>query len=256
MTRERLMSFTIEELRSIAEKEGFNREAETTDRDTLVEFILEAMDDSRGERELLNNPAMRLKGRKYDIFQDEELVSGEKKVYPIPSRYNDTRIALLLRDPQWAFAYWDVNDQELQLLKDDVFFEGFFLRVYELNEPVFGSSRTDGFFFFLVSASDDSWYINLIHAGKWYVVELVVMVHNREKVLCRSNLVKSPKGYIAEHVEEFLRDSESAEVILSSLWDYHSFDKDGDAGGGIPQRIIGIMDNYHLKLNVKAKDEQ
>lgn len=243
MTKERLQSFPITVLRKIAEKEGFKGDSTFNDRELLIDYIFEAMDDSRSEREILNNPAMQLKGRKYDIFQDEELVSRENEIFPIPERYNETRIVLLLRDPQWAFTYWDVNDLEAESLKKEVFFEGFFLRVYEFHTEEFKADEIDGYFDIPVSEIDDSWYINLLHGGKWYSVSLFAMVHNKEIFLCSSNAVKSPKGYIAENKEEFLNDPVGMNILLSSLWDYKETGENA-----IPQRIISIMDIQHLQL--------
>ena len=245
MTRERLRSFSMRVLREIAEKEGFKGASAVGDREEIIDFILESMADSRIERAVLNNAAMKLKGNKYDIFQDEQLVSSEKEIYPIPDRYNETKIVLLLRDPQWAYAYWDVNDQDAESLRKDVFFEGFFLRAYEQNNEKYSDAAVEKYFDIPISETDESRYINLLHGGKWYSLGLFVMVHNKEKLLARSNTVKSPLGYLAENYEAFLQDPEAKEIILSSLWNYQ---KSGE--NTIPQRIIAIMDNQHMKLKI------
>ncbi len=245
MTRERLRSFSMRVLREIAEKEGFKGVSAVGDREEIIDFILESMADSRIERAVLNNAAMKLKGNKYDIFQDEQLISSEKEIYPIPDRYNETKIALLLRDPQWAYTYWDINDQDRESLKEDVFFEGFFLRVYEQNNEKYSAAAVEKYFDIPVSESDESRYINLLHGGKWYSLGLFVIVHNKERLLAMSNAVRSPLGYLAENYDAFLQDPEAKEVILSSLWNYK---KSGD--NTIPQRIIAIMDNQHMKLKI------
>ncbi len=230
-------------LREIAEKEGFKGVSAVGDREELVDFILESMDDSRIERAVLNNSAMKLKGNKYDIFQDEQLVSSERELYPIPERYNETKVALLLRDPQWAFAYWDINELEAESLKKEVFFEGFFLRVYEQRDEEYSDAVVDTYFDIPISEDDESRYINLLHGGKWYSLGLFAMVHAREKLLYRSNVVKSPMGYLAENYEAFLQNPEAKKIILTSLWNYQE-----SGGNTIPQRIISIMDNQHMQL--------
>ncbi len=245
MTQERLDSLSLEKLCEIAEKEGFKKASDTRDREVLIDYILEAMNDNRIERNIINNPAMKLKGHKYDIFKDEELVSGQKEIFHIPERYNETQIVLLLRDPQWAFAYWDVNDLEAESLRNEMFFEGFFLRVYEqsINESV--PENGDQYFDIPISENDGSRYINFLHGGKQYSVNLFVMVHNKEKLLCKSNIVHSPRGYIAENNEEFMKDSDTRKIIFSSLWDYHQ-----NGENLIPQRIIAIMENQQVRLKI------
>ncbi len=243
MTRERLRSFPMRVLCEIAEKEGFKGASSVGDREELIDYILESMDDSRSERDILNNPAMKLKGNKYDIFQDEQLISSEKEIYLIPERYNETKIVLLLRDPQWAFTYWDINDLEGERLKEDPFFEGFFLRVYEQSSEKYSSDMVDTYFDIPVSETDKSRYINLLHGGKWYSLGLFAMVRAKEKLLSRSNAVKSPQGYLAENYDAFLKDPDAKKIILSSLWNYHETGENS-----IPQRIISIMDNQHMPL--------
>ncbi|RKX93949.1 MAG: DUF4912 domain-containing protein [Spirochaetes bacterium] len=251
MTKERLQSLPTAVLYQIAEKEGFKQNSEELERESLIEYILEAMADSRIEREIINNSAMKLKSSKYDVFQDEELVSREKESFPIPDRYNETKIVLLLRDPQWAFAYWDINDLENDALQSDMFFEGYFLRVYEHASSGFSAENADAYFDIPVSESDNRWYINLVNGGKWYSVGLFTVTHNREKQIAQSNRVKSPKAYIAENKDEILNDPLRKSIILSSLWDYEE-----EENNPIPQRIIAIMDNNQLDFGNSVIKEQ
>jgi len=244
MTRERLQSLSTAVLYQIAEKEGYKGSQSAADREKMIDYIMEAMADSRIEREIINNSAMKLKSSKYDVFQDEELVSREKEKFPIPERYNETKIVLLLRDPQWAFAYWDINDAEHENLQKDMFFEGYFLRVFEYDTAGSGKEFSDSYFDIPVSDTDNRWYINLLHGGKWYSVGLFAMVHGKERFLTISNRVNSPRGYIAENMEEFLNDPHGMNILLSSLWDY-----DRTGNNHIPQRIIAIMDNQNIHLN-------
>ena len=116
MTRERLEKLSLPTLREIAEKEGI-RVGNSLSCGELIDLILEAMEEDRKERERLNNLAIRVEEKKYDIVKDEELESQEKHIYCIPDRYNETKIMLILRDPLWAFAYWDIKETEIKDLK-------------------------------------------------------------------------------------------------------------------------------------------
>ncbi len=131
MTRERLMLLPTRFLKEIAEKEGIKIQP-NTGKDILMDLILEAMEEDCQEREKINNPLIKVKEKKYEITMDEEIEAQDKTVYPIPERYNETIIVMMLRDPLWAFAYWDIKDKERDILKEKDGFQGLFLRIYEI----------------------------------------------------------------------------------------------------------------------------
>lgn len=247
MTRDRLAKYSMFDLYKIAENEGIQCDYSDGDRDELIEKILEALEEDKNERDLANNDAMKLKGTKYDILQDYELEAQEKQIYSIPEKYNDTRIVLLLRDPLWAYTYWDVNGNELARMKEGIFFEGFFLRIFELNtkkrsdEDSYSKENILDYYDIPIDEKDDNWYINLGKTGGHFGIQLCIIVHGKVSVLSKSNVIKSPRGFVAEHIKDLSRDSDLMTVLMSGLWDY------SDKGENIiPQRIISIMENQNL----------
>ncbi len=247
MTRDRLTQYSMFDLYKIAENEGIKYDYSDGNRDELIEQILEALEEDKNDRDLSNNDAMKLKNTKYDILQDYELEAQEKQIYSIPEKYNDTRIVLLLRDPLWAYTYWDLNDNELNKMKEEIFFEGFFLRVYELNtkkdsgENSYSSENILDYYDIPVDEKDDSRYINLGKTGRSFGIQLCSIIHGKVSVLSKSNVIKSPRGFVAEHIKDLSNDSDLMTVLMSGLWDYK------DNGENIiPQRIISIMENQNL----------
>ncbi|MCK5673116.1 MAG: DUF4912 domain-containing protein, partial [Spirochaetales bacterium] len=239
MTRDRLTQYSMFDLYKIAENEGIKYDYSDGNRDELIEQILEALEEDKNDRDLSNNDAMKLKNTKYDILQDYELEAQEKQIYSIPEKYNDTRIVLLLRDPLWAYTYWDLNDNELNKMKEEIFFEGFFLRVYELNtkkdsgENSYSSENILDYYDIPVDEKDDSRYINLGKTGRSFGIQLCSIIHGKVSVLSKSNVIKSPRGFVAEHIKDLSNDSDLMTVLMSGLWDYK------DNGENIiPQRII------------------
>ena len=244
MDRERMQALSLKTLQNLALKEGIEEEF-FHDRQKLIEQIIEAKEEDREERAISNNCAMRLKGKKYDIMRDEEVETVITENYNLPDRYNETRIVLLLRDPLWAYAYWDIKDTELAELHADPFYNGLFLRVYELKDPTPAKKTVLDFFDIPIKESDDCWYINLNKAGRYYCVELFSEVHSKVTPLCVSNVVHSPLGYIAEHRDDFFNDPDSMMIILSGLWDYEPGEDEQTA---IPQRIISILDSQEISM--------
>ena len=156
MTEERLKKLSLESLRKIASNEGI-KHIDEIGKDGLIEQLLEAMEEDRNERESSNNFAIRIEEKKYDIIQDEELESQEKTEYCVPEKYQETRIILILRDPYWAFAYWNVRDTDLDELKKNRF-RGLFLRVIqEPREAKEGKRKSLDSFDIPVKITDDKW---------------------------------------------------------------------------------------------------
>jgi uncharacterized protein len=249
MTKERLSNYSMFNLYKLAENEGIQYDCTDGDREELIEKILEALEEDKNDRDLSNNDAMRLKGIKYDILQDDELEAQEKQVYLIPEKYNDTRIVLLLRDPLWAYTYWDINDNELTKMKDEIFFEGFFLRVFELNNKeavegdYYNKDNILDYYDIPVDEKDSSWYINLGKTGRFFGIKFCSMIHGKVNILSKSNVIKSPRGFVADHIEDLTNDSNLMTVLMSGLWDYNKNQKNV-----LPKRIISIMENQDLSF--------
>jgi uncharacterized protein len=236
VTKERLQKLSLPSLLRIAANEGI-KEAKELPREELVELILEAMAEERLEREQSNNEAVRIGEKKYDIIQDEELEAQEKRTYCIPDKYPETRIHLLLRDPFWAFAYWEIKDSDLIDLKKKRL-RGLVLRVHMVKP----SDSYD----IPVKISDSKWYINLPESGREYYIELVGKVNGSEKILCASNRVRSPKKTIVESFsEENISEVSDSTLVLTGI-----LGLEGPSGSEqIPQRIIQFINanNFNFK---------
>ena len=244
MTRERLQPLSWDVLKKIALREGIRNHEEST-REELIELIIEALEEDRNERDYNNNAAMQLEHKKYDILMDEEIILLSQDEPSLPEFYCDTRIVILLRDPFWVYAYWDINPVRLQKLKEEAMYEGLFLRVYEFHGDTPLEENIVEFFDIPVSEDDGSWYINLNHSGSDYCVELRCMVVQKETVLAVSNKVHSPLGYFARNQEEVLNEPETMMLMLSGLWNYEDDQKGSEE---IPHRIISLLDTHNIEL--------
>lgn len=242
MTKERLQGLSFASLLDIAAKESI-AVPEGTDKNTLIELIQEAMEEDRTEREQANNSAMRVKEKKYDIVRDEEIELERDDEFPLPERYNETRIVALLRDPLWAFAYWDLKDAEIQSHLENPEFQGLSLRICEVEEKREGEVVKD-YFEIPVKTSDSSWYINLPTAGKSYHIELRCREGEKDLLLCRSNSLHSPHGEVArEDLHEMMDQADNDALVLTGLNEYG----DSSSRDNIPQRIISMVDSEYLQ---------
>lgn len=219
MTKERLQSFSSEELKLLAVKAGLD--VDTDDKELLIDEIIDAYEEDKIERRMATNLAMLIKQKKYELILDddditlnqddvEDLYSGQLQV--------NTGISLMLRDPRWAFAYWDYSKTHKHRLlrqKGDLV-----LRVYQTKEGGCSVINGDGteqldYFDIPVSLEDRKWYINLPDPGTSYIVELLNFKNEIKETLCRSNKVQSPSLFFDESFRNNIDDM----IISSGLYD-------------------------------------
>ncbi len=229
MTRERLQSMTLEELAALARGSGLEPE-EGARKSELIELLLESFEELKQEREEGNSPNVRVQESKFELNDEEALTPSSPGEPPIPERYNETRAVLMVRDPHWAYAYWDVEDGQAQRARKDAGFEQLILRVEDL-EP--GS-----FFDIPIQWSDFNWYIYLPNQDASYVLELGYLAGGRFRLLARSNQVRTPRESVS------LQDGEPTEeeqLFLGGLPDALAPSSSAMSSEAIPQRILSAM---------------
>ncbi len=221
MSTEWYLSLSAEELQCLLRKEGV-RHSEDLTKEELIELLEEIQEDKIADRQM-SNDIMKLKGKKYDIFREQIAAENEGANFEIPEQYAETQITLLLRDPFWAYAYWDINRIELTKMKEQYPQMEILLRVYELSG--FGGNPKEALssFEIPIQESDTSWYINLPTPGRCYIVDLICNCSPEEErqvfKLAQSNQVESPGGYWLDHIDELKEHAEDLELFLSGLTD-------------------------------------
>ena len=234
MTRTRLESLTAEALERLANQYAVDLPVDA-DRESIISAIYEAIEEVREERDSGNNNAIRIEEKKYGIQydeKDEEPQEGES----LPLSYNETRIVLVLRDPAWAFTYWDLKETILNKYENDQEFQGMLIRVFELSEASDDRDAIVDSFDIPIRLSDSSWYINLPEQDTHYRLELVSSSADGEEVLARSNIVSVPKGFFADDNNASFQ--EDAILALSGIehLGVSAF------GNRVPQRILAQLD--------------
>lgn len=236
MIRDRLEALSPESLRRIAVQYDIDFTEETA-RETLVELIFDAIEENRLEKEASDTNPVKVEEKKYVLFEGAELegVHDFPDDAELPDDYNETRVVLLVRDPAWAFAYWEIGGHALDELEveEDEEIE-FLLRVSGSADPRLSSAEQ---FDIPIQQSDRNWYINLPKPETYYRIDLVARHMAGEAVLARSNTVLVPPGALPDDRDDGLS---AADHVLA----YSGLDKLDVASHGspIPQRILGLMD--------------
>jgi len=133
---------------------------------------------------------------------DLDLSTIDDGLPPLPDGYGDSRIVLMARDPQWAYAYWDTPHTHKEELRRQGG-EHLALRLYDVT----GINLNDQAPHSLQQVGCDEiareWYMQIPVSDRDYQVEIGYLAGDgRWLVLARSNTIRIPPVYPSDWSEE------------------------------------------------------
>jgi hypothetical protein len=176
-----LESVTTAELLKLADRAGIDLPP-GLDRVFVIEELLEAGDPGRNSGNK-QNP-----GSPPDDPSPPLLERQVPATAPLPRHYNISYIEVLIRDPLWAFAFWEINAHDKETLEGAPDFGGYCLRVL----PVHSGDLREGSFTVQVGTGDSAWYLGFPPEGGSYKVELCAMRKDEPAVLAVSKPFRLP----------------------------------------------------------------
>ena len=92
--------------------------------------------------------------------------SGLVESVPLPKQYNITFIEVMIRDPFWAFVFWEIKTQDKEQFEKTQDFEGYYLKISPWGAPAPAQPgvEVEGVFTVPVSQSDTARYLGLSFA--------------------------------------------------------------------------------------------
>lgn len=178
LARPYLDSLTTQELALIADDCGIDIPADL-DRIFIIEELLdyqraEEAEQAEGEEDLSESPC-----------------------YPeticIPRQYNINFIDVMVRDPLWVFAFWEIKEHDRDMFEKNPAFSGCFLRV----SPA-GEGKAQGDFTVQVELGDTARYLGFSgylpegRGGGCFRVELCAGFEGRWEALAASRIFRLP----------------------------------------------------------------
>ncbi|MCC7391304.1 DUF4912 domain-containing protein [Candidatus Sumerlaeota bacterium] len=125
----------------------------------------------------------------------EQFLAVERDNRELPLDYGDTKVVLMSRDPEWIFAYWEINAETrkqhgLQRGKHD---KALTVRFHELRDgkAVDSSDVT-------VNDFTSSWYFKVPNSNASYRAEVGFIEKGVFKVIATSNTISIPRHGISE----------------------------------------------------------
>jgi hypothetical protein len=228
MNHKRLQSMPTADLKIFARNVGIDFPGNIL-RDALIEIIADTLDEAAREKSERNNLLVLGEEKKYEISDDVELGAASSPLYPIPEHYHKTEGVLMVRDPNWAFAYWEIAEQRRAELESEPGLLQLVLRVHDVELVDFNGSNSNSYFDIPIQFSDSSWYIYLPHPDCSYLFELGYLNRQGYRILARSNAIRTPRGSRSAPQGPQEPEIHSMEAVYTIA---SSFD-------AIPQRISG-----------------
>ncbi len=142
-------------------------------------------------------------------FELVPLPPPQESCYPpeLPVAYGETRITVMVRDPFWAFAYWEIEPKRLEDLKCAMGKEAaeaqMILRVYDITGIEFNGVNAHRYFDLEITNMANNWYINVGAPDRTFCVDLGLKTKTgRFFLLARSNTIQTPRAWMSEVVDE------------------------------------------------------
>lgn len=164
----------------------------------VVEEILDAIEEDSEERRAPGLSAARMEETKFSCSDALDMEACLEAASGLSPTYNDTSIKVLVRDPSWAFAFWEIAESERQALQSGDGAIDLFLRVCETTDEGAPIGKQE-FFDIPISEDDRQWYINLPKSKTRYRIDLCARLDGKVKALARSKNVAVPRQLLDEN---------------------------------------------------------
>ena len=122
----------------------------------------------------------------------------------LPVRYGVDRLVILVRDPWWVYAWWELTDVNLTGGRDALGTHGdLVLRMYDVSAIDWDGANHHSHFDIEIGDLAGNWYIEVGKPGASYVAEIGLRAADgRFLALLRSNFVTLPRDGMSPVVDE------------------------------------------------------
>lgn len=187
------------ELGYIAKQEQID-DWEKLDREELIYAIRDIYDEENKINPAGSDCYKFIKGIT-DINSDFLQLPG---VDPLPEAYNETSVHLVLRDYNWAFAFWSISINTTKKLEES----GSALKLRL-------ESSSDSYEI-EISLTDSTWNIELPWKEETYRLLLISTTDGKDSVIAKSNEIKLSSIYLSNHSEE-LKNESAYKVLVQPM---------------------------------------
>ena len=216
MAKERppLEEMTLRQLRKVASEYKISRYSRMRKAQlfTSIQEAIEETEQTKQEIEIFpqNSSDMQeeqqVKGAKFEVGQDESLMetlaSVDEDLGELPDGYGESRIVLMPRDPQWAYAYWDVPNAHKEELRRQGG-QQLAIRIYDVTDVDINTQAAHSVQEYLCDEMAREWYLPIPVSDRDYAADIGYRcADGRWLVLARSATVSIPPVYPSDWIED------------------------------------------------------
>lgn len=159
---------------------------------------------------ILPSGAMAVESAKFEmtppVKYPQETAPPPHRPRELPLCYGDTKVVLLVRDPEWIFAYWEINNdtRNIHNLIRGRHNKTLALRVYDVTGVDFNGSNALRHYDMIINDYAVSWYLRMPEVDRSWCVDMGYYHETKGDfvTLSRSNIVRTPAGTISSSVDE------------------------------------------------------
>ncbi len=207
LERQPLEEMTLRQLRRVASEHNISRYSRM--RKSQLLFAIEQAIKQQQPASLSQTSVQeeqKVEASKFELGQDDTfdgpLSSVDEGLGDLPGGYGESRIALMPRDPQWAYAYWDVANEA----KEDLRRQGgqqLALRLYDVTNVDLNYQAPHSVQEYLCDELAREWYFPIPVSDRDYVIDIGYRSFDgRWLMLARSFPVRIPPVYPSDWVED------------------------------------------------------
>jgi hypothetical protein len=207
-----LEEMTLRQLRRVASEYNISRYSRMR-KSQLLAAVEQAIQDTLSINTPLTsinpNPAQEeqiVEASKFELGQDDKIggpfTAVDEGLGDFPGGYGESRIVLMPRDPQWAYTYWDVPNEQKEALRRQGG-QQLALRLYDVTDLELNHQSPHSVQEYLCDELAREWYLPIPVSDRDYAVDIGYRTFDgRWLTLARSAPIRIPPVYPSDWVED------------------------------------------------------
>ena len=177
INRAYLETLSYADLLKIADDNGIDVPADLS-RGFLIGEIIEIIDENKKA------------GDEIDMMISDSMTAMESDDLSLRT-FNSTEVEVVLRNPAWAFVYWNISESD-RISLEKAFISQMVLRVSFFNAKE--EIKPDEYFDVQISKDDSGQYVLLPAGKKFFMVDLLFNIDGIIDILSSSKTIEMPAG--------------------------------------------------------------